>query len=61
MTPRDELELNVLERTGDPTIAEDVGACVQAMLEAQAASLAPIMGVPPEMLMADLWEMVDRS
>ena len=58
MTPRDELELNTLERTGDPGIAEDVGNVVQMILEGHAAALSWVMGVPAEMLMPALWEQV---
>ena len=60
INPRDELELNVLQRSGDPGIAEDVGAIVEAVLEAHAIALAPIMGVPAEMLLPYLWEQVER-
>lgn len=57
MTPRDVLELNVLERTSDPDVAEVVGNVTQFWLEQHAEQLSPIMGVPPEMLMDYLWEM----
>lgn len=59
MTPRDELELNTLERTGDPDIAEDVGNVVQMILEVQAEQLSWLMGVPAEMLMDELWQQVE--
>lgn len=59
-TPRDELELTVLEHTGYIDIAEHVADAVQRILEAHAELLAPIMGVPAEMLMPDLWEGVQR-
>jgi hypothetical protein len=61
VTPRDELELNILERTGDPDIAEDVGNVVQMLLEAKAKSLAWVMGVEPSMLVPLLWEEVATS
>ena len=59
MTPRDLLELDVLERTDSPDIAAYVGEAIQAMIEHRAAELAWVMGVPPEMLMPTLWEMVE--
>ena len=57
MTPRDQYELDVLERTGNPEIAEIVGSLTQSWLERHAETLAPIMGVPAEVLMGELWEM----
>lgn len=59
MNPRDELELNTLERTGSFDIAEDVGNVVQWLIEMYAEQLSLMMGVPAEELMPDLWEMVD--
>lgn len=61
VTPRDELELNVLERTGDPEAAAFVGEAVQTILEAQADALSWVMGVPAELLMPELWNSVETS
>lgn len=59
MTPRDELELNTLERTGDPELAAYIGGVVQRLIEDEAELLERVMGVPAEMLMPLLWEEVD--
>ena len=59
MTPRDELELNVLERTGDVDIAEYIGSVMQWAVEHEAERLSFMMGVSAELLMPDLWEMVE--
>lgn len=57
MGPIDEFELDVLERTGDVALAEQVGDTVRSIVASAAEDFSAVLGIPSETLLP----MVERS
>lgn len=54
MNPIDQLEVEILELTGDMECAAATGDVARYVIDAYAAALGQLFGLPPEVFAADL-------